>query len=1181
MKSAEGVIDSYEICESMISNLGFYPHQLGGFEYLLSDLLPKIISEHTPVQVVDAKNMKMHRVHFKNLRYCRPSAELYPGEIVNLKGTQLHNHKMTLQTEVRVDVVHEIYDKIMSGSSIESEEVTQIKSRKIFENFALLDLPIMDGLSLTNDFDNLDPILHDRYDGTMCVNGHRKTVIIQTRLRCNFPFVKAGNVNARHSFQCEIRSSHALKMRSSSTLKIFLMKSRHGDDVARIICQIPYVPKKIPITILFRALGVKTRKEMIGLIVEGRAQKSATLRQGARQLIEKCAGKSVLDTLAIQSTVTATFTPTSTEEELVLEYIATTLDGAKACGSAATIATRTTAAHATSIRKLLSVEVLPHLGEVYTQEILHKKATYLGVAVRKLLLVRSGDQMADDEDEIEHRRYSTSGQTIAMKLRQMIRQTTCMLAASMSRCFEHSKTIHIPDILKADAIGRPIRSCLARGNFAVSTSQSSAQNGVCQVLNSMNRISRIAHMTTVNKPVSRDGSHSEARQLKPSAWGIICAAHTPDGRSIGLVSHHTLLFDIRRGHPRDQLIEIIKTIRQVKPLDRNSRTHPTVVNVDYESVGRTKNASSLLTVLNKMRTCFVLPKDICISFDRALNLITIHGEEGDAIRPVLLCSKLPLVKDMVRRFSHFTPHLLYRMLLSCGALIHINKAEEAMYRIASRVQDLDDSTPLKFSHIEIDPTIALFGTTIGLLPFLSCNQGPRNVYFGAMAPQAIGAEHPLARDCHVDVISHTLMYPQRPLTRTLTSRLVEGDDCDESIYQLYNVAILPYNGKNEEDAILMNRSSIQRGLGMSLKHSIIRDSEAELVSGDREYFCLPDEFMKTKQQLGRLVGRKMANYDALDKATGLPRRGTLIKPGQIVIGKVLIAKFVRSTGATSRVIDKSTVWRGNTTVQVDQVTIVRRGAVSSAIVRLTEMHSLESGDKLASCGSQKGVVSDTVNQEDLPFTKDGIIPDLMFSPHGITSRMTIGGVREFVSNYLAVTSGVIFDGTAFRPTNITILDDVARQGACEHEFMCGITGRKIGKGFMFVVSYTLQRHQAASKVHARATGPRNAITQQAVEGRSNMGGLKLGSMEVSAIASVGAAQTLRDSMTDFDGRKVLLCEKCGEPSPEACKRCGASPVEVFIPRVTLALMWELKSCGISMRLRPSSDKTQQLTLSTR
>ena len=207
MKTSEGNIDSYEICESIISNLGFYPHQLGSFEYLLSDLLPKIISEHSPVQVVDEKNMKVHQVHFKNLRYCRPSNELYPGEIVNLKGTQLHIHKMTLQTEVRVDVVHEVYDKVVSMSDGAADGGIRLRSRKVFENFPLMDLPIMDGLSLTNDFDNLDPILHDRYDGTMCVNGHRKTVLIQTRLRCNFPFVKAGNTNARHSFQCAIRSS--------------------------------------------------------------------------------------------------------------------------------------------------------------------------------------------------------------------------------------------------------------------------------------------------------------------------------------------------------------------------------------------------------------------------------------------------------------------------------------------------------------------------------------------------------------------------------------------------------------------------------------------------------------------------------------------------------------------------------------------------------------------------------------------------------------------------------------------------------------------------------------------------------------------------------------------------------------------------------------------------------------
>ena len=166
--------------------------------------------------------------------------------------------------------------------------------------------------------------------------------------------------------------------------------------------------------------------------------------------------------------------------------------------------------------------------------------------------------------------------------------------------------------------------------------------------------------------------------------------------------------------------------------------------------------------------------------------------------------------------------------------------------------------------------------------------------------------------------------------------------------------------------------------------------------------------------------------------------------------------------------------------------------------------------------------------------------------------------------------GQTFDGTAFRPTNVAVTDNAARTGACEHQFTCGITGRRIGRGFMFLVSYTLQRHQVASKVHARATGPRNAITQQPVEGRSNMGGLKLGSMEVSCMASIGAAQTLRDSMTEFDGRSVLVCEKCGEQSYNKCIKCGVNPVPIFIPRITLALMWELKSCGIAMKLLPGN-----------
>jgi DNA-directed RNA polymerase subunit B len=439
-----------------------------------------------------------------------------------------------------------------------------------------------------------------------------------------------------------------------------------------------------------------------------------------------------------------------------------------------------------------------------------------------------------------------------------------------------------------------------------------------------------------------------------------------------------------------------------------------------------------------------------------------------------------------------------------------------------------------------------------------------------MAPQAIGAEHPMSKRYHIDMLYHTLMYPQRPLTRTLTSSLVEGDDCAESIYQIFNVAIIPSMGKNEEDAIVVNRASIERGLGASMKYTVIRESEAELASGDKERFMVPPD----KDENGRpVIGRRNASYGAVDPKSGLPIRGTKVKPGEVIIGKVLKVRLCgKSAEFTTRLIDKSTVWNGNCDALIDSVACFKRSGTMHVLVRVTEMHFLQTGDKMSSVSAQKGVVADMLSQEDMPFNREGIVPDMLFSPHGITSRMTIGGIREFISNYLALQSGKIFDGTAFRVANITLIDDVARSGACEHSFISGITGKPIGRGFMYLVGYTLQRHQVNSKVHARSSGPRNAITQQPSEGRSHKGGLKLGSMEISCLASTGAAHALRDCMTDFDGKHVTVCTLCGRLAETRCVVCigreGSKIVTTFIPRITLVLMWELAACGVSMRLIP-------------
>jgi DNA-directed RNA polymerase beta subunit len=291
-----------------------------------------------------------------------------------------------------------------------------------------------------------------------------------------------------------------------------------------------------------------------------------------------------------------------------------------------------------------------------------------------------------------------------------------------------------------------------------------------------------------------------------------------------------------------------------------------------------------------------------------------------------------------------------------------------------------------------------------------------------------------------------------------------------------------------------------------------------------------------------------------------------------------------------RVIDRSTVWKGNGPATVDSVRTLRRNGVTSLIIRLREGHTPEVGDKFSSLAAQKGVLSALWPQEDMPFTGEGYTPDLIFSSHGLSSRMTIGMLREMVGTQIAIVNGRTFDATAFRVVPVGQEDEAARAGLGMHTFMCGKTGEIIGKGFMCFASYLLQRHTVAGKVHARARGPRNAVTRQAVEGRSNNGGLKMGTMEMSTLASSGSIATLSETMTLHDGRDCIVCG-CGclmeTPRDMPAQTCGScdgtegGARTIFIPHMTLVLYWELLSSGIEMRFIPEKiDKDSRVVHST-
>jgi DNA-directed RNA polymerase II subunit RPB2 len=1145
---------AFGLCESLMQHTGLYQHHLASFEHLLVTLIPKIISEHSPVETYDATKGICHRVFFLNPRFSRPSREDMPGVFKSENAKDLHAPKLTLLSRVRVTVRHDTYAQDKSPDAELGRLV--LKERKEYDNVTIFELPVMDGCELTNDYDDMDPVCRDRYSGTMVVNGYRKLIIIQTRLRTNFPFVKMLKRNARYSAVCETRSAHREKMRSSSTTKIYLTREKAG-LVPKVLVDVPFIPKKIPITVLFRILGVETSYEMVGLICT--SMEDYTSYSKARAVILGCQGRTDPNCDSLNASL----------QDLYV-YVAENLRGATATGSSSTLGSRSRESHITSMQKLLVSEVLPHIGADISPGTLRRKAAFIGMSVARLMSLSNGSIKPDDVDSCVHKRFSTAGQTLAIKIRQLFRTHCKMLSASISRCCENSKHVDVLDLVKPDNITRPLRSCLAKGNFSVNQNDNSTQAGVCQVLNSMNRISRIAHLTTVNQPLSRDGSQTSARQLRPSNWGILCAGHTPDGRAIGLVTHHTMFADFRRGHDHGMIVDLITGLDGMFALDCPVQQASIIIVVNDEAVARTNDPIKICSLLRELRKNMVLPKEVSISHEVLLGKVLVQSDEGEAYRPILRVDGLNTFAEIFRQYGLHEPHHLYPTLLKRGCMEFVTKSEEQSLIIAhSFSQLLSEGESVQFTHIEIDPTIAMFGAVIGILPYSNHNQGPRNVYFGAMAPQAIGAKHTMFDEYQHDVQSHVLQYPQKQLARTITSTLVQGKEDLESITQLYMVAILPADGLGQEDAVVGNLHSFQRGLGHSTKYSTIRDVEGSHGSNDREFFCVPPEGPG-------LMGRKAGSLKALDKNTGLPRVGARIKPGEILIGKVLqcqIYKTGKSGEPTNRVIDRSTMWKGNGVAYVDSVRVITQGGARSVIIRMREGHEPEVGDKFSSLHSQKGILSAKWRSEDMPFTTDGMVPDILFSSHGLCSRMTIGMLREMVATQLATLEGRTFDATAFRPVPVGIQDEKVRSGIGMHTFYCGKTGEMIGRGFLCLASYMLQRHTVAGKVHARGKGPRNAITSQPVEGRSNNGGLKLGTMEVATIASCGSIATLNEAMVLHDGRECTVCE-CGRMidglAPFALKKCvcGGKSNVIFIPRITLVLYWELAASGIDMRLVP-------------
>jgi len=573
--------------------------------------------------------------------------------------------------------------------------------------------------------------------------------------------------------------------------------------------------------------------------------------------------------------------------------------------------------------------------------------------------------------------------------------------------------------------------------------------------------------------------------------------------------------------------------------------------------------------IRRLRRKFKVSEFLSIFCDVGLQSIYIATDGGRLCRPLILVedgqSKVTSqhIKELSRGLRSFDDFLID------GLIEYIDVNEENNCYIAVRESNIEPET----THLEIDP-LTILGCVAGLIPYPHHNQSPRNTYQCAMGKQAMGniAYNQLAR---IDTLMYLLVYPQKPMVKTKIIELVGYDKLGAG--QNACVAVMSYSGYDIEDAIVINKASLDRGFGRCI---VLKKNKTVLKTypnGTEDVLSPPPVDPLAKD--GVPPRPNFQKYGGLGK-DGTAEVGVTLEPKDCFLHMSVPTNtsddlgYLRQTGQTGTTSSAQN-FKGPNPVVIDKV-MVSNGEDQLIVKTLfRETRRPELGDKFSSRHGQKGVVGLIVPQVDMPFSQDGVCPDLIMNPHGFPSRMTVGKLLELVSGKAALLEGRYGDGTIFGGDPIEEISKVlVQQGynyAGKDILTSGITGESLQAYIYFgPVYYQKLKHMVADKMHARARGPKASLTRQPTEGRARDGGLRLGEMERDCLIGYGASQLLLERlMLSSDAFTAHFCTTCGLLGyPGWCQYCrkeeNVSPLR--LPYACKLLFQELMSMNVVPRM---------------
>jgi DNA-directed RNA polymerase II subunit RPB2 len=1147
-------------------------HQLESYNNFVSYQIIKTIEMFNPVYIAsehdyDAKSGKYALeifVTFENFHLYRPQIHENNGATKLMFPQEARLRNFTYSSAMNVDM--NIKYVVRSGKDLENSQIFY----KTLPNIHIGKLPIMlkSNICVLSQYKHVN---HDhtgecKYDagGYFIINGSEKTVLGQERAAENKVYCFNISKNStKYTWMAEIKSVPDFKCISPKQINMMISSKNNGFGYS-IVLQIPRVKIPVPLFIVFRAIGVESDKEICEyILLNVENDKQAQLCDSLQASIMDANKYLTQDEAIKYITSYVMYTPINMDKETgAIKKREFAMD-------------------------ILENDLFPHC-QNSTQ-----KRFFLGYMTNKLLQANFGHIQADDRDSYINKRIDLTGSLLNNLFRnyfnklvkdmekQVIREIN---GGSWRSTDDYERIINLTNvykIIKSTTIENGLKRALSTGDFGVKHS-SSNKVGVAQVLNRLTYVSSLSHARRISTPADKSGKLIPPRKLHNTSWGYFCPAETPEGQSVGLVKSLSYMAHITIHSNSAPLYEyVMPHITDIQTMRPTEMFDAVKVFVNGAWVGITETPNELYHMLKEKKYTGILNIYTSVVFDYKLKELRVCNDSGRLTRPLLRVkdNKVTLTRDTISKLKEgemVWDDLLTNCKLPESVLEYIDPDEQSWSLIATKPHELLSSTAAnntqiyRYTHVEIHPS-TIFGIIASCIPFPEHNQSPRNCYQCAQGKQAMGV-YVTNYENRMDKTAYVLNYPTRPLVDTRVMNMIQLNKIPSGTNVI--VAIMTHSGYNQEDSILINKGSIDRGLFVATIYHTEKDEDKQKINGDEEIRCKPDQ-TKTK-------GMKFGNYNKINNKGVIPEN-TLVENRDIIIAKVTPIKENRNDHTKLiKYEDQSRIFRTDEETYIDKNYIDRNGdGYNFAKVRIRNVRKPVIGDKFSSRHGQKGTIGNIIPENDMPFTSLGVKPDIIINPHAIPSRMTIGQLKETVLGKTLVSLGLFGDGTSFGDFHVKdISKELLKVGYEAHgnELMYnGLTGEQLECSvFLGPVFYQRLKHMVNDKTHSRSIGPMVNLTRQPAEGRSRDGGLRFGEMERDCMISHGASRFTKERLYDVsDKYEVHVCKKCGliasynnELHIHLCNTCGNRTDFAFVklPYACKLMMQELTTMNVSTRL---------------